>query len=288
MKESMWSHASASVIGSSHVEMGEPCQDAHKCLSFHSEVGETLVAAVADGAGSAPRGKEGAQQACEFFTTRIEALLTNGGLVGDISLEQGISWLDQFRLQIEATNEEDEFSLRDYACTLLVGVVGPSEAVFLQVGDGSIIFSTAVDPDCYRVAHWPERGLYANSTFFATDPDARKHMQHRTVYRTIEEVAFITDGLETIALRYQDREAHSPFFRGLFPSLRNTEPGHCKTLSASIAEFLGSERVSERTDDDKTLVLATRRRAAVDPGCEEKNSKCLENDDATVSDEPDS
>jgi len=288
MKESMWSHASASVIGSSHVEMGEPCQDAHQCFLVHPEVGETLVSAVADGAGSAPRGKEGARQACEFFTTQIEALLTNGGLISDLSVEQGISWLDQFRLQLEATGEENGFSLRDYACTLLVGVVGPSEAVFLQVGDGSIIFSTALDPDYYQVAHWPERGLYANTTFFATDPDARKHMQHRTVYRTIEEVAFLTDGLETIALRYQDREAHSPFFRGLFPSLRNTEPGHCKTLSASIAEFLGSERVSKRTDDDKTLVLATRRRTAVNPGCEEKTSERIENDDAIISDEPDS
>jgi len=251
-------------------------------------VGETFVAAVADGAGSAPRGKKGAQQACEFFTTQIEALLTNGGLVSDISVEQGISWLDQFRLQIEATGEEDGSSPRDYACTLLVGVVGPNEAVFLQVGDGSIVFSTALDPDCYQVARWPERGTYANTTFFATDPDAREHMQYRTVYRSIEEVAFFTDGLETVALSYQDREAHSPFFRGLFPPLRDTKPGHCAVLSESIADFLGSERVSKRTDDDKTLVLATRRRAVVDPGCEEKTSKRIENKDTAFSDEPDS
>jgi hypothetical protein len=72
------------------------------------------------------------------------------------------------------------------------------------------------------------------------------------------EAALLTDGLQTIALNYQQHTAYEPFFKGLFAPLRTAEEGCSRELSESLAAFLASPRVNEKTDDDKTLVLASR------------------------------
>jgi hypothetical protein len=45
----------------------------------------------------------------------------------------------------------------------------------------------------------------------------------------------------------------------MFGTLRKADLAACDRLSDQLACFLGSPKVNERTDDDKTLVLATRR-----------------------------
>jgi hypothetical protein len=64
--------------------------------------------------------------------------------------------------------------------------------------------------------------------------------------------------LQAIALNYQQQIAHEPFFKGLFAPLRTAQEGCARELSESLAAFLSSPRVTEKTDDDKTLVLASR------------------------------
>jgi hypothetical protein len=68
--------------------------------------------------------------------------------------------------------------------------------------------------------------------------------------------------LQTIALNYQQQTAHEPFFKGLFAPLQNLQEGYSRELSESLAAFLTSSRVNEKTDDDKTLVLASRTNSA--------------------------
>ena len=69
-------------------------------------------------------------------------------------------------------------------------------------------------------------------------------------------MALFTDGLQTLALDYT-RAAHSPFFAPMFAALSSeTEPGG---LLGPLSAFLESPAVNERTDDDKTLILATRK-----------------------------
>jgi hypothetical protein len=72
----------------------------------------------------------------------------------------------------------------------------------------------------------------------------------------VDEVALLTDGLQSLALRFASREAHGPFFEPMFERLRGPE----QPSESELAAFLGSGPVNARTDDDKTLVLATRLR----------------------------
>ena len=125
--------------------------------------------------------------------------------------------------------------------------------MFLQVGDGAIVYRSASSP--FTPALWPQNGEYANTTWFVTDEEAADLVQLARV-SGVDEVALLTDGLQSLALRFASREAHGPFFEPMFRSLRGPEPAG----DGAVAAFLGSERVNARTDDDKTLVLATRLR----------------------------
>ena len=60
-----------------------------------------------------------------------------------------------------------------------------------------------------------------------------------------------------LALRFADQSVHGPFFRQIFQALRAAEPA--SALQNPLHEFLTSTAVNSRTDDDKTLILATRR-----------------------------
>jgi hypothetical protein len=136
-------------------------------------------------------------------------------------------------------------------------IVGESCAACLQVGDGVIVLADS-EEHAYGHVFWPDRGEYANTTHFVTEDDAIEHLQFESVKRRVVEAALLTDGLQTIALNYQQRTAHEPFFKGLFAPLRTAEEGCSRELSESLAAFLTSPRVNEKTDDDKTLVLASR------------------------------
>jgi hypothetical protein len=146
---------------------------------------------------------------------------------------------------------------RDFACTILGLIVSESCAACLQVGDGVIVLADS-EEHAYGHVFWPDRGEYANTTHFVTEDHAIEHLQFESVKRRVVEAALLTDGLQTIALNYQQRTAHEPFFKGLFAPLRTAEEGCPRELSESLAAFLTSPRVNEKTDDDKTLVLASR------------------------------
>jgi hypothetical protein len=130
----------------------------------------------------------------------------------------------------------------------------------LQIGDGVVVVADS-EEQVYGHVFWPDRGEYANTTHFVTQDEALEHLRFASVRREIVEVALLTDGLQSIALNYQQQTAHQPFFGGLFAPLRTAEEGWSSELSKSLMEFLSSPRVNEKTDDDKTLVLACRMKA---------------------------
>jgi len=76
------------------------------------------------------------------------------------------------------------------------------------------------------------------------------------VRERIQEVALLTDGLQMLALNFAARKPHAPFFEPLFTALRGAVSPD--DLVVPLRAFLDSDAVNSRTDDDKTLVLATR------------------------------
>ena len=77
MRMSAWVTASASVIGSSHVATGVPCQDA--CVIKTTKADEWVVIVVSDGAGTASRAEEGARHVVKFFSEELLKLVKHYG-----------------------------------------------------------------------------------------------------------------------------------------------------------------------------------------------------------------
>lgn len=246
----MWRLAVAQVTGSSHLRAGTPCQDA---LAWAVLPGGTLAVAVADGAGSAPRADEGAAAAVRAALAHLQ-----GDPAGDVPAVLRAAALAA-REAVLAGAEADGEEARSYASTLLLAVAGPDGGGALQIGDGVVV---AGGEEGWRWVVWPQRGEYANTTYFLTDEDASDHMEVE-VFAGGADLAVMTDGLEPLALHYASRSVHEPFFEGMFHPFRDgngvAQPGEVTSLSASLAAFLASDRIRGRTDDDLSLILATRR-----------------------------
>jgi hypothetical protein len=247
----MWRFAAAGATGTAHLKTGLPCQDRFSCMAFTEG---TLVAAVADGAGSATFADQGAEIAVETLTRRVSADVQTGRTDFAAVLMEAAA---EAREAVLTVANHQGIEAREFASTLLATIAGPAGGAALQVGDGVIVVS---DGKGWSWVVWPQRGEYANTTHFLTDEDALSVLKSEALPGEVTDVALMTDGLEPLALHYASRSVHEPFFNGVFdPLLRAEGSGQITSLSAALESFLASERVAYRTDDDVSLIIATRR-----------------------------
>jgi hypothetical protein len=247
-----WKYAAASVIGTSHQKLpGGVCQDSHAVR--YLERASVLAAVVSDGAGSASQAHIGSRLTCDLIASEI------AGAAEDKLFAQSFACDTLARVQAMLGEEADRsgLAIRDFACTMLVAIAAPQVTAFWQIGDGAMCFR-GDGTEKYHYAYWPEKGDYANVTYFVTDTKAQDELQFDTVEGEAVELALFSDGIERLALDFVAGEVHTGFFNGLFPHMRALSDGFSLDLSKRIEEFLGSERVNKRTDDDKTLILASR------------------------------
>lgn len=258
MSPARWRIAAASVTGTAHARQGLPCQDAAVSRVLREADGsDVLLTVVSDGAGSAPRAETGSLIACSTLDHAVALYLDAGGRVDAIDVGVARGWLGQLQSAIASRAREECRAPRDYACTLLAAVVGGDTLVTMQIGDGAIVVS---EGEGWRWAHWPQRGEFANTTFFATDECARDRMAFASARARIVECAAFSDGIEPLVIRYASRTVFEPFFDQMFLPVRALEEeGVSEPLSLALAGYLDSPLLSSRTDDDKTLVMATRR-----------------------------
>lgn len=251
-----WRFASASVAGTSHTAKSIPCEDYHAVRVFRDIEDEpTLVIAVSDGAGSAPKSSVGSTITCQTVLEQLEIFFGEGGLPENLDERHASDWLDAVREAIASDAAEQDCSLRDYACTLLLAIIGVRRAFYLQIGDGAIVVGDSLGE--WGWVFWPSRGEFANTTYFVTDENAAQNVKIDSG-KPVAEIAVFTDGIEPLVLHYASKSVHSPFFEAMFPAVRKSSAtGADESLSMQLASYLASPAINGRTDDDKTLVLAT-------------------------------
>jgi hypothetical protein len=235
----------ASVTGDAHIRSGLPCQDAFRIL-----VGEGVIAvAVADGLGSASRSDLGAATASEAAASRALELADRNPV--DASLEAMIA----AREALEDLASEGECELSDFACTLMVAVV-TSRVAIAHIGDGAVVGLSAGEP-C--VLSPPANAEYVNEVDPLTSKDWVDHVRSVLCTDTVDAIGLFTDGCQHAAVRRDNGHlrAHAGFFRPLFDFARSAVDA-CEA-NVALAELLGGRKMSEHSDDDKTLVLAVLR-----------------------------
>lgn len=250
----MWKVVSASAIGTSHFKDGSLCQDfciANLENSFDHQ--NYVVCLVADGAGSAKHSKQGAEMACNYAALAIRNTLNSKGyMLNVITVEQ---WIKQVQNAIHQDATVNKLAIRDYACTLLGAIIGEHQALFFQIGDGAIVASNGYTQG---IVFCPDNGPCINMTYFVTDKNVLAHLHVITTHTKINEVALFTDGIQRLALSIAQQTPYFPFFEPMFKLMRSKSLYECKTLNTQLKLFLDSRNINDRTDDDKSLILATR------------------------------
>lgn len=254
-----WRIAAASSTGTSHTKSGLPCQDSVRVKLVNLAQGPILISAVSDGAGSASHSEIGSRAAVTTATNLIESYLEAGGTIPTIDHATALSWLAQVQATISSLAAEVDASARDFACTLMVAILGTDSSAFLQIGDGAMVVREEGD-DGWSYVFWPQHGEYVNTTNFVTSSNASTVMEFACPARRIESFASFSDGIESLVLHYATKTVHDPFFNAMIEPVRlAATEGLDDGLSESLKRYLSSDRVCGHTDDDKSLVLATRR-----------------------------
>lgn len=247
-----WRLVYASEVGTSHTQSNTPCQDS--CWAQVDQLVNNdllLTVFVSDGAGSAVKGGEGAELAIEAAAELIGKKVEQGefGLSDDLATEIIMA----IRERIYAAADAAGLKARDFACTFLGLLSMANGTLVLQVGDGAVVVDCGTG---LEVAVVPMSGEYANMTHFVTDEDAVSVLATKTYPDRALKVAAFTDGIQRLALNLATNTPHEPFFVPFFNGMAKATAEQEDQLQGLLVKFLGSQPVNERTDDDKTLVLA--------------------------------
>lgn len=212
-----------------------------------------LLLACSDGAGSAPLSQVGSNLVCKKAITLMADDIQSRERLESVTSDSALRWLSDLHEMLVFEAAMHDTHLRDLACTTLLAVIGDSGAAFAQIGDGAIVINKS---GVYQTVFWPQSGEYINTTNFITDPRFPALFSFCWMDERIDELALFTDGIQMLCLDYSSKQAHGPFFYPLFERLRVQPDPH--DLCDGMRAFLSSQEIVARTDDDKTLILATR------------------------------
>lgn len=249
-----WRFVAASEVGTSHITRGTRCEDSCWANVETLSNGQPLLSMfVADGAGSAARGGEGAELAIEVAAEFVSTKVAHGEFGLSDSLATDIVLAIRERVYLQA--EVEGLKARDFACTFLGVLSSLAGTLVMQIGDGGVALDIGAG---LELAVVPMSGEYANMTHFVTDEDAVNNLATKTYADPVIRVAAFSDGLQRLALNMATNTPHEPFFTPFFNGIAKATPEQEGQLEALLVKFLSSVSVNERTDDDKTLALAVR------------------------------
>lgn len=250
-----WLACGASVTGSEHERRGLGCDDAYG----YGIVGDFVVAAVADGAGSVSGTSAwGAYTACQ--SVLADALQPR--FVHDFRStpaehsEALMRWLFDCAV-VRVREHADTMGLDPsrLSTTLCVALAARDHAIFGQIGDG--IIATEND-GAVETLLIESKDDYANSTWFLQSDNAFEESYRTEIQSRVTAFALSTDGMSYKITNVATGEAYEPFFRGSWQHVRSG------ASADKFAELLrGIE--DDQTGDDKTMVLATLADGQVDP-----------------------
>ena len=137
-----WRVATATAPGSSHLKEGLPNQDAEAYRVIESGTGEVLIAAVADGAGSASRSDEGSRIAVDSAVTTIVDGIDRqpwAALYKHPAESLARDAIMRARADVEHYGRQHGIVPRELASTLIVAFACDGLITAAQVGDGAVM-----------------------------------------------------------------------------------------------------------------------------------------------------
>ena len=246
---SPWYAVNASVAGSSHERAGQLGQDASGFRRTHNGI----LLAVSDGAGSASHSGVGSRRA---VAAALDCLYRCRWHPAAWAIRCAMA---EARRQVIRLAQSQDRSPRQYAATLALAVVRDGRLYAAQTGDGAVSWGDAAGN--YQIAITPQRGEYANATYFITDRNWRPpEVTVIAAGNGVSRLMLTTDGmLDLIMTRRPEGiyEPFEPFHRALFSWLESRDQERTLENYLQLRGLLHSPKTRARTDDDSTLVVAS-------------------------------
>jgi len=250
-----WHVVAASVPGVKHIKVGKALEDA---MAFRKRYG-ILMVAMADGAGSAKFGRQGAEIAVskglECLNRAFPRKCNRNRLYSRILNHRALlGALKETTKAIEENALANGLPTQDFACTLLLLIATQKTIAVAQVGDGAII-GRQRGGDLIALTR-PQTGEYINTTYFITTEKSQRRDYICEYQVPLSHVAVFTDGLQSLALNSASGAPFSGFFEPIF---RFASDHQGEDADIQLTQFLQSPRVADRTDDDLSLLIASLR-----------------------------
>jgi serine/threonine protein phosphatase PrpC len=249
-----WNIVGASVQGTSHLKVNLPCQDYH---DYRVITDQTVIAAVADGLGSAAKSHEGSKIVVNTALTVIATAVDQNQPDDETSWTEIVKTaFSQARTELENYAQVANCPLREYGTTLIVAVINKDWLVTGHIGDGAAV--ALFEDGILETICLPQSGEYANQTIPITAVDALQAAQFSAQTVKVQAIALFSDGVQHLSINSLDHSPHLPFFLPIFGSLLTITDSFA--VSQQLADYLASERVCAKIDDDKTLVLVAQKK----------------------------
>lgn len=256
--------------GIAHRDAGIRCQDYGRLIQPDSG---TVIAALADGAGSAPMSRDGARLAVNaalpWMRERLRHATDPSRPLAPPPLEDLFDGLISYlRALLQEAANLARRPRTDFATTLSLMILRPAGLAAAQIGDGSIVARRCNRSDnaadAYELVVAPHRGACVNETRFLTDPDSEDRLVRRRLDGPLHFVGASTDGLNSVSIDSREARVHAPFFAPIDRFAKESRSS--MSVHDGLREFLGSERLAERVKDDVTLFVCRWQGGAAMPG----------------------
>lgn len=250
---SVITYAWAQTTGAAHQKRGVPCEDTMGLTIIKDKEGTTwLIAAVADGAGSAECAAEGSRIATEsFIEAAAETIIRSGARDLDLVMRSSAVYA---RTILEFVAEYAGRSLNDYHTTLLACVTCGTRSAFFQIGDG-IIIARDQETATWSAIFRPQNDETREFTYFLTLPNAFEIAEVALFDRPICHVALTSDGLQDIIVHPKTLAVRSPLLDRLAGALAEVSAaGDAEVVSSGLHAVLDSTAFRRMTGDDTSLL----------------------------------
>lgn len=240
----------ACVIGNSHIKKNIPCQDAFEYTKLPFNCG---VIAVADGLGSALKSDVGANTMVRAGVRKTRELL-KAGSNKEFNLKYiAMEAMNFAREEIISKSISEKCKPSDLACTAMIVVFDEDKVVAAHIGDGAVV---AKRNNELLLLSEPVNSEYINEVTPLTSENWKESVRCSSEFSGIDCIAVFTDGCNHAAFRKTPNGIipHDGFFMPLF--LYAQKVNDIVQGENQINSLLTSEKFSEYSDDDKTLVVS--------------------------------
>lgn len=256
-----WSIGCGTAQGSQHVENNIPCQDCCLVEEITTEANDTYaVFAVSDGAGHLRfrHTERGALFVCKYLIKRIRQRFRQGAQLADFSEDELSKYLFDLYSVIDrlCARASNDLVPEDFSATGMFGIVGSGQAVFMQVGDGGIIYRIAGQNE-FTVCMSPadHKGELYNQTYMATQKNAYRNAIYTSLDANISEVCAFSDGLISFFMNIDDGIANTAYLDEFFNWLREEQFTDAEISTVVANTLIDEETLAKVSTDDKSLVM---------------------------------